>query len=125
MHKRPLPVIFLTVLIDLIGVGILIPVIPQLLANPNSPHYLLTGIATTGQGLVLLGALTASYPLMSFLAAPILGQLSDRYGRRKVLAVCLAGTSIGYGLFAVAILLKNLPLLFLSRILDGDRKSVV
>ncbi len=119
MHKRPLPVIFLTVLIDLIGVGILIPVIPQLLANPNSPHYLLNGIATSGQGLILLGALTASYPLMSFLAAPILGQLSDRYGRRKVLAVCLAGTSIGYGLFATAILLKNLPLLFLSRILDG------
>jgi len=119
LNKRPLAVIFLTVLVDLIGVGILIPVMPQLLANPESPHYLLTGAYTQQQAFVLLGALTAIYPLMSFLAAPILGQLSDRYGRRKVLAFCLAGTAIGYALFAVAILLKSIPLLFLSRILDG------
>ncbi len=119
MRQKPLAVIFLTVLVDLIGVGILIPVMPQLLANPDSPHYLLSGAVASGRGFVLLGALTAIYPLMSFLAAPILGQLSDRYGRRKVLAVCLAGTSIGYSLFAVAILLKSIPLLFLSRILDG------
>ncbi len=119
MRQRPLAVIFLTVLVDLIGVGILIPVIPQLLANPQSPHYLLKGVITSGQGYIVLGLLTAVYPLMSFLAAPILGQLSDRYGRRKILAICLAGTAIGYALFAVAILMKNLPLLFLSRILDG------
>lgn len=119
MTKRPLAVIFLTVLVDLIGIGILIPVIPQLLANPESPSYLLRGIVTEAQGFMLLGALTAAYPIMSFLSAPILGQLSDRYGRRKVLAFCLAGTAIGYALFAVAILVKSLPLLFFSRILDG------
>jgi DHA1 family tetracycline resistance protein-like MFS transporter len=119
MRTRPLAVIFLTVLVDLIGVGILIPVMPQLLANPDSPHYLLNAAYASGRGFVLLGALTAVFPLMSFLAAPILGQLSDRFGRRRVLAVCLAGTAIGYALFAVAILLKNIPLLFLSRILDG------
>src|SRR6187397_123883 len=98
--KRPLAVIFLTVLVDLIGIGILIPVMPQLLANPASPHYLLAGALTVSQGFMILGALTAVYPLMSFISAPVLGQLSDRHGRRKVLAICLAGTSIGYGLFA-------------------------
>ncbi|WKZ28629.1 MAG: MFS transporter [Patescibacteria group bacterium] len=119
MKQRPLAVIFLTALVDLIGIGILIPVMPQLLANPDSPHYLFPGAITVGRGFMLLGALTAVYPLMSFLSAPILGQLSDRYGRRKVLAVCLAGTSIGYALFGIAILLKSIPLLFLSRIIDG------
>lgn len=117
--KHPLAVIFLTVLVDLIGIGILIPVFPQLLANPESPSYLLSGQVTASQGLLLYGLLTAAYPLMSFLSAPILGQLSDRYGRRKVLAVCLSGTAVGYALFALAILTKNLPLLFFARILPG------
>ncbi|HTK60314.1 MAG TPA: MFS transporter, partial [Candidatus Baltobacteraceae bacterium] len=117
--KRPLAVIFLTVLVDLIGIGILIPVIPQLLANPESPSYLLTGQITAREGLLLYGLLTAVYPLMSFLSAPILGQLSDRYGRRRILAVCIAGTASGYVLFALAILTKNLPLLFFARILPG------
>ena len=117
--NRPLAVIFLTVLVDLIGIGILVPVIPQLLANPESPSYLLSGQVTPSQGLLLFGLLTAIYPLMSFLSAPILGQLSDRYGRRKVLALCIGGTSIGYVLFALAIVTKNLPLLFIARIIPG------
>ena len=71
--KRPLAVIFLTVLVDLIGIGILIPVIPQILANPESPSYILSGQITHRQGLLLYGLLTAVYPLMSFLSAPILG----------------------------------------------------
>jgi len=117
--KRPLAVIFLTVLVDLIGIGILIPVIPQLLANPESHSYLLSGQVTPQQGLLIFGFLTAVYPLMSFLSAPILGQLSDRYGRRKVLAFCLSGTAVGYALFAIAIITKNLPLLFIARIIPG------
>ncbi len=119
MKQRPLAVIFLTVLVDLIGIGILIPVFPQLLANPESPSYLLGSGVSIQRGLLLYGLLTAVYPLMSFLSAPILGQLSDRYGRRKVLAFCLSGTAIGYALFAIAILTKNLPLLFIARILPG------
>jgi len=117
--KRPLAVIFLTVLVDLIGIGILIPVIPQLLANPESHSYLLGGQVSPRQGLLIFGLLTAVYPLMTFLSAPILGQLSDRYGRRRILAVCLSGTAAGYVLFAIAILTKNLPLLFIARIIPG------
>lgn len=118
-ERSPLAAVILTIFVDLIGIGILIPVIPQLLANPDSPHYLLPAGWTLNQGYFLLGLLTAVYPIATFIAAPILGQLSDHYGRKKVLSFCLAGTALGYILFALAILTRNIPLLFASRILDG------
>jgi DHA1 family tetracycline resistance protein-like MFS transporter len=119
MKRSPLAVIFLTIFIDLVGVGILIPVVPQLLANPSSPQYLLPASMTPEMGYLLLGVLTASYTVMQFFAAPILGQLSDTFGRKPVLVASLIGTSLGYILFAIAIIIHNLPLLFASRMLDG------
>lgn len=115
----PLAVIFLTILVDMLGVGILIPVFPQLMANPSSPAYMLAPGTPESTGYVLFGLLVAAYPLMVFLAAPVLGELSDRYGRRKVLAFCLAGTALGYVVFAIGILTKSLFLLFASRLFDG------
>jgi DHA1 family tetracycline resistance protein-like MFS transporter len=117
--RSPLTFIFLTIFIDLLGIGILFPVIPQLLANPESPEYLLPASMTLAQGFVILGLLSASYPIAQFVAAPILGQLSDIRGRRPILLISLCGTAIGYALFALAILTRSLPLLFASRILDG------
>ena len=118
MRSRPLVSILLTIFMDMVGIGILFPVIPQLLGNPDSPQYMLPDVSQQ-QGYLLLGALVACYPLAQFFAAPLLGQLSDRYGRRPVLLVSIFGTAVGYVLFAVAILTKNLPLLFASRMLDG------
>jgi MFS transporter, DHA1 family, tetracycline resistance protein len=115
----PLTIVFCIVFLDLLGFGILIPVIPQLLTVPQSPDYLLPASMTVTQGYVLLGWLTASYALGQFIANPVLGQLSDRYGRRKILAICLAGTALSYVVFAYAILTKNIPLLFASRLVDG------
>lgn len=117
--RSPLIFIFLTIFIDLIGIGILIPVIPQLLANPESPEYLLPAGVSLKQGYLLLGILTAAFPIAQFFAAPILGQLSDVRGRRPILLVSLCGTAVGYALFAMAILYRNIPLLFAARILDG------
>lgn len=119
LRRYPLAVILFTIFVDMLGIGILIPVIPQLFADPASAAYALAPGTSIERGFVLLGLLTALYPLMMFLSAPVLGQLSDRYGRRKVLAICLAGTASGYVLFALGILWKSLPLLFFSRILDG------
>ena len=103
----------------MLGVGVLIPVIPQLLANPNSPYYLLPAGFTLAQGFIILGFLTAIYPIMQFFATPILGQLSDKFGRKNILLISLAGTCLGYLVFAYGILTHNLVLLFVSRAFDG------
>jgi MFS transporter, DHA1 family, tetracycline resistance protein len=115
----PIPVIFFTLLLNALGFGILIPIIPLLLADPKSQYFMLPHTFTLGQGYIIFGFLVAIYPLMQFLATPILGQLSDKFGRKKILGVSLAGTFIGYILFAIGILIKNIPLLFISRALDG------
>jgi MFS transporter, DHA1 family, tetracycline resistance protein len=119
LKGKPLLVILSIVFLDLVGLGILIPIVPILLAGPRSPYYILPAGYTVQQGYILLGWLVAIYPLFQFLAAPILGQLSDKYGRRKVLGVSLGGTCISYILFAIGIITKNIPLLFLARAFDG------
>ncbi len=117
--QSPLVVLFFTIFLDLLGYGILIPVVPQLLANPASPYFLLPHGWSPNQGYILLGILTAIFPFFIFLAAPILGQLSDRYGRKKLLAISIAGTCISYLIFALGVIFRNIPILFFSRILDG------
>lgn len=117
--RNPLPAVFITMFVNALGFGILIPVIPQLLANPVSEFFVLPKGWSINQGYILLGFLTAIFPIMQFLATPILGQLSDKFGRRPILAVSLFGTFISYLLFALGIIFKNLPLLFFSRAFDG------
>ena len=119
IKANPLPVVIFTVFLDLVGFGILIPVIPQLLANPRSEFYLLPSGLTPSQGYIMLGFLVAIYPFMQFIATPILGQLSDKFGRKKILAISLIGTCLSYLIFAIGIITKNIPLLFLSRAFDG------
>jgi DHA1 family tetracycline resistance protein-like MFS transporter len=119
MRRHPIWIILFTILIDTLGIGILGPILPQLLGNPNSPHYLLGKDTAVGSGYIMFGFLVAVYPIMQFFATPILGQLSDRYGRKPVLALSLSGTSLGYALFATGIIIKSIPLLFLARALDG------
>jgi DHA1 family tetracycline resistance protein-like MFS transporter len=109
---------FFIIFIDMLGVGILIPVIPQLLGEPTSPYFLLDP-SQVKLGLLLLGFLVASYPIASFFASPVLGALSDKYGRKPVLLISILGTSISYFIFAYAIIAKNIPLLFISRFVDG------
>src|SRR5215467_3091693 len=119
MKRHPIWIILFTILIDTLGIGILGPILPQLLGNPNSPHYLLGKDEAVGSGYIMFGFLVAVYPVMQFFATPILGQLSDRYGRKPVLALSLGGTALGYALFATGIVIKNIPLLFAARALDG------
>ncbi|HPU95022.1 MAG TPA: MFS transporter [Candidatus Gracilibacteria bacterium] len=124
-QRKILPIILLTIFIDMIGVGILIPVMPMLLADPESQYYLLAGVASIGtmtvvqSGYIIYGLLNAIFPFMQFLSAPILGQLSDKYGRKKILGISISGTFISYIVFAIAIYTRNIPLLFVSRMVYG------
>jgi len=116
--RKPLLAVFITIFIDMLGFGILIPVFP-LLVSPASLDNILPGGWTVSQGFILLGWMTAAYPIAQFFSAPLLGQLADRYGRKPVLAVSVFGTALGYVLFAIGLYTKNIPLLFMARALDG------
>ena len=103
MKNRPLAAIFLVVFIDLLGFSFILPLLP---------YY----AATFGASPFVVGLLTASYAAAQFFGAPILGRLSDRFGRRPILLISIFGTFIGFMLLGVA---NTLLVLFISRLLDG------
>ena len=86
--------IFITLLLDVIGLGIIIPVIPSLIQE-------LTG-GDMSQAAQYGGWLIGSYALVQFLCAPLVGALSDRYGRRPVLLLSLLGFGLDYLVLAIA-----------------------
>lgn len=116
--SKALPAVLMTVFLDVMGLGILIPLLP-VLVNPHNPASVVGPWWSDKSAFIMLGWLTASFAIAQFLASPILGQLSDKFGRKKVLAVSVSGTAIGYAIFAIGILTKNLPVMFAGRILDG------
>jgi DHA1 family tetracycline resistance protein-like MFS transporter len=114
--KKTLLPILLAAFVDMFGIGIIIPIIPTLFLGQTSIFF---EQFPDAYKTILLGALVGMYPLAQFFGAPILGLLSDKFGRRPILIFSLLGTVIGYILFAVGILLGHVWLLFLGRILDG------
>lgn len=103
MQFSPMAVIFLTVFIDLLGFGIIIPLSPY-----YTQHFGGTGLE--------VGLLSASYSLTQFLFSPFWGRLSDRVGRRPILLVSIFGSVMSFALFAAA---NSLAMLFVTRILQG------
>ncbi len=109
MKKPSLLVIFLTVFIDLIGFGIVLPLLPRYADQFGAPGW--------GIGLII-----SSYSIMQFFFAPWWGKLSDRIGRRPVILVSTAGSSLSYILFAVASGFEGsngLWMLLVSRVFAG------
>ncbi len=100
--------IFITLLIDVIGIGIIIPVTPKLIEE------LIHG--TVSQAAEYGGWLTFSYAIMQFIFAPVLGNLSDRFGRRPVLLFSLLGLGFDYLVIAFA---PNITWLFVGRLISG------
>jgi DHA1 family tetracycline resistance protein-like MFS transporter len=102
-QRSPLFVLYLTVFIDLMGFGIVIPILPLYAQDFQASP-------------LAIGWLTGIYSGMQIIFTPILGRLSDRFGRRPVLLVSIAGTAVGFALMGMA---QSLTLLFVARILAG------
>ncbi|PTL76962.1 tetracycline resistance MFS efflux pump [Vitiosangium sp. GDMCC 1.1324] len=104
--RRVEALVFVTVFLDLVGFGIVIPLLPFYVQSMG-------GSART------VGVLLGCFSFTQLLATPILGRYSDRYGRRPIILFSLAANAVAMGLFALASYLHLLPLLFVSRILAG------
>ncbi|MDP2174700.1 MAG: MFS transporter [Bacteroidota bacterium] len=104
MNSRPLAIIFLTIFIDLLGFGVVIPILPTLVVHDLSQPEFVVGI---------VGSLA---PFMQFLFAPFWGSLSDRKGRRPVILISIVITTIGYIAFSF---ITSIYILIISRILSG------
>jgi DHA1 family tetracycline resistance protein-like MFS transporter len=100
---RPLLIIFLTIFVNLIGFGIIIPLLP---------FY----AETFGASPLVIGLLFAIYSLCQLIASPALGDLSDRWGRRPILIFSLVGTVVSFAMLALA---HSIVMLFVARMVDG------
>ncbi len=115
-NGKALFTLILIVLVDLIGLGIVIPILGPMLVGDNA--VLLTGLSNSIRT-IILGLLIAAYPIMQFFGSPILGALSDKYGRKSILLVSEIGAFIGYVVFAIGIMLGNIWIIFASRMFSG------
>ncbi len=118
MQRRYLPILFFTLLIDMVGIGMIIPIIPVIFTDPSSPHFLLVHY-TTGEQYVFAGAVTAIFGLMQFITAPLLGELSDVFGRKKLLTIGVGILALSQILFGFGIAITSIPLILLSRAIAG------
>lgn len=105
-RRASLLVLFLTVFIDLLGFGIVLPLLPIYADQMIDQKW-------------LVGVLMASFSAMQFLFSPVWGRISDRIGRRPVIMIGLAGSVVFYALFGYATWAKDMTLLFVSRIGAG------
>jgi MFS transporter, DHA1 family, tetracycline resistance protein len=107
--SSPLAIVFITVFIDLLGFGIVLPVLP---------YY----AESYGASPLLIGLLFTSYSIMQFLFTPYWGRLSDRCGRRPLILLSLAGSCIGFLIFGLA---GSLALLFIGRMMAGIAGAII
>jgi len=117
MRKRQasLGFIFVTLFLDILGIGLIVPVLPKLIES-----FFVESSNSIANASTIYGLMVAVYALMQFLFAPVLGSLSDQYGRRAVILISLTGAGFDYLLLAFA---PNLWWLFVGRVVAGITAS--
>jgi MFS transporter, DHA1 family, tetracycline resistance protein len=103
MKQASLFIIFLTVFIDLIGFGLVTPILPVYIKNMGATN-------------IEIGMITSAYALMNFIFTPLLGSYSDRFGRRPIILATISINVIAFLIFGLA---ESLPILILSRLFSG------
>ncbi len=106
--------IFITLVLVVTGFGLLIPVLPRLIVEFNHQDI--------SSGSHFYGWIISSYALMQFICSPILGSLSDRFGRRPIILIATAGSAIDYFIMATA---PSLRWFFVARIIAGSTAGVL
>lgn len=118
MKNKILPILFITLLLDMVGTGMILPIIPIIFTDPTSSSFVLHGFSQSQQ-FIIAGLVTALFGLMQFIAAPILGELSDVYGRKKLLLLGIAVLAVSQLFFGFGIATKSLLILLVSRAIAG------
>jgi len=109
MKRSPLAIIFITVFIDLVGFGIVLPLLP---------YY----AESYGASSLVIGCLSTSYSLMQFIFTPVWGRLSDRFGRRPLILLSLMGSCVGFLIFGLA---RSITFLFIGRMVAGIAGAII
>jgi DHA1 family tetracycline resistance protein-like MFS transporter len=118
-NSKIIRTLFLVIVAEVISFGVLIPIVPLLFTEPSSTFYMLPEGLSIQTGYILLGLLVGLYPLGQFIATPILGEISDIYGRKKVIQISILGTVLASIIFGLGILYNSIAVLFISRIING------
>jgi DHA1 family tetracycline resistance protein-like MFS transporter len=108
--------VYLTYFLDNFGLAIIYPIFTPIFLLPNA---LISSALAYAHRTLLLGILIGLFPLAQLIASPLLGQFSDRFGRKRAFYITIFGTAIGYTLTAISIGIHSLTMLFLSRFLTG------
>src|SRR5512143_3813135 len=109
MKRSPLAIVFITVFIDLVGFGIVLPMLP---------YY----AESYGASALAVGLLSTSYSLMQLIFTPVWGRLSDRHGRRPLIQLSLVGSCVGFLIFGLA---RSLLFLFVGRMVAGIAGAII
>jgi MFS transporter, DHA1 family, tetracycline resistance protein len=109
VKRSPLIIIFFTVFLDLVGFGIVLPMLP---------YY----AESYGASALVVGLLSTSYSLMQFIFTPVWGRLSDRHGRRPLILLSLTGSCVGFLIFGLA---HSLLFLFIGRMVAGVAGAII
>lgn len=109
--------LFMVILLDVAGIILVMPVLTPLLLQPGS------GMLSAGTSVLcrdfFYGLSLALFPLFMFFSTPVLGDLSDRYGRKTILLACLLLSALSYGVAALGVVMKSLFVLLFSRVIAG------